>query len=96
MRKPKCKMKIGPVHCVITQVAIATLQKLSECSFITPKFCKVHEISYPCVTELSNTEADNQEEEVPEATVAGDAPQETQSKNKRKRKAQSKKQLEGE
>lgn len=44
--------------------------------------------------ELSNTEADNQEEEVPEATVAGDAPQETQSKNKRKRKAQSKKQLE--
>ncbi|XP_049450340.1 ankyrin repeat and zinc finger domain-containing protein 1 isoform X1 [Epinephelus fuscoguttatus] len=44
--------------------------------------------------ELSNTEADNQEEEVPEATPAEDAPQETQSKNKRKRKAQSKKQLE--
>ncbi|XP_070770260.1 tRNA endonuclease ANKZF1 [Enoplosus armatus] len=44
--------------------------------------------------ELSNTEADNQEEEVPEATGAGDAPQEMQSKNKRKRKAQSKKQLE--
>ncbi|XP_044073875.1 ankyrin repeat and zinc finger domain-containing protein 1 [Siniperca chuatsi] len=44
--------------------------------------------------ELSNTVADNQEEEVPEATAAGDAPQETQSKNKRKRKAQNKKQLE--
>ncbi|XP_042350283.1 ankyrin repeat and zinc finger domain-containing protein 1 isoform X1 [Plectropomus leopardus] len=44
--------------------------------------------------ELSNTEADNQEEEVPEATAAEDAPQETQTKNKRKRKAQSKKQLE--
>ncbi|KAL7385333.1 hypothetical protein ABVT39_019563 [Epinephelus coioides] len=44
--------------------------------------------------ELSNTEADNQEEEVPEATPAEDTPQETQSKNKRKRKAQSKKQLE--
>nr|XP_033473878.1 ankyrin repeat and zinc finger domain-containing protein 1 isoform X2 [Epinephelus lanceolatus] len=44
--------------------------------------------------ELSNTEADNQEEEVLEATPAEDTPQETQSKNKRKRKAQSKKQLE--
>ncbi|XP_076603555.1 tRNA endonuclease ANKZF1 isoform X1 [Chaetodon auriga] len=43
--------------------------------------------------ELSNTVADSQEEEVPEATPAGDTPQETQSK-KRKRKAQSKKQLE--
>uniref|UniRef100_A0A8C3AJS1 Ankyrin repeat and zinc finger peptidyl tRNA hydrolase 1 n=1 Tax=Cyclopterus lumpus TaxID=8103 RepID=A0A8C3AJS1_CYCLU len=44
--------------------------------------------------ELSPTEADNQEE-VLEATPAEDAPQETQSKHKRKRKAQSKKQLEG-
>ncbi|XP_028446941.1 ankyrin repeat and zinc finger domain-containing protein 1 isoform X2 [Perca flavescens] len=44
--------------------------------------------------ELSYTEADNQEEEVPEATPAEDAPQEAQSKNKRKKKAQSKKQLE--
>ncbi|XP_039673664.1 ankyrin repeat and zinc finger domain-containing protein 1 isoform X2 [Perca fluviatilis] len=44
--------------------------------------------------ELSYTEADNQEEEMPEATPAEDAPQEAQSKNKRKRKAQSKKQLE--
>ncbi|XP_040004389.1 ankyrin repeat and zinc finger domain-containing protein 1 isoform X2 [Xiphias gladius] len=43
---------------------------------------------------LSNTEADNQEEEVPEATPAGDAPRATQSKHKRKGKAQSKKQLE--
>ncbi|XP_070832323.1 tRNA endonuclease ANKZF1 isoform X2 [Chaetodon trifascialis] len=43
--------------------------------------------------ELSNTMADSQEEEVVEATPAGDTPQETQSK-KRKRKAQSKKQLE--
>nr|XP_046259765.1 ankyrin repeat and zinc finger domain-containing protein 1 isoform X2 [Scatophagus argus] len=43
--------------------------------------------------ELSNTEADNQEEDVPEATQAADTPQETQSK-RRKRKAQSKKQLE--
>ncbi|XP_041806642.1 ankyrin repeat and zinc finger domain-containing protein 1 isoform X2 [Chelmon rostratus] len=43
--------------------------------------------------ELSNTVADNQEEEVPEATPAGVTPQETQSK-KRKRKAQSKKQQE--
>lgn len=48
------------------------------------------------MTELSNTEADDQEEEVPEATPEEDAPQETQSKNKRKRKAQSKKQPEGE
>ena len=48
------------------------------------------------MTELSNTEADDQEEEVPEATPTGDAPQETQSKNKRRRKAQSKKQPEGE
>lgn len=53
------------------------------------------EIPYLCVTELSNTVADNQEEEVPEATPAGVTPQETQSK-KRKRKAQSKKQQEGE
>ncbi|KAM6955012.1 tRNA endonuclease ANKZF1 isoform 1-T1 [Lycodopsis pacificus] len=44
-------------------------------------------------TELSHTEADNQEE-VLEAAPAEDAPQETQSKHKRKRKAQSKKQLE--
>ncbi|XP_070693907.1 tRNA endonuclease ANKZF1 [Pempheris klunzingeri] len=43
--------------------------------------------------ELSNTEADYQDEEVPEAAPAGGAPQETQSK-KRRRKAQSKKQLE--
>ncbi|XP_051260184.1 ankyrin repeat and zinc finger domain-containing protein 1 isoform X2 [Dicentrarchus labrax] len=48
--------------------------------------------------ELSNTDADNQEEEVPEATPAGDAsagdaPPETNLK-KKKRKAQSKKQLE--
>ncbi|XP_068559623.1 tRNA endonuclease ANKZF1 isoform X2 [Cebidichthys violaceus] len=43
--------------------------------------------------ELSHTEADNQEE-VLEAAPAEDAPQETQSKHKRKRKAQSKKQLE--
>ncbi|XP_056245849.1 ankyrin repeat and zinc finger domain-containing protein 1 [Seriola aureovittata] len=43
--------------------------------------------------ELSNTEADNQEEEVLEATAAEDAAQVTQSKNKRKRKAQTKKQL---
>ncbi|XP_074515599.1 tRNA endonuclease ANKZF1 isoform X1 [Sebastes fasciatus] len=42
--------------------------------------------------ELINTEADNQEEVVLEATTAEDAPPET--KNKRKRKAQSKKQLE--
>ncbi|KAI3355769.1 hypothetical protein L3Q82_004341 [Scortum barcoo] len=38
--------------------------------------------------ELSNTEADNGEAELPEAALAGDAPQETQSKTKRKRKAQ--------
>lgn len=48
------------------------------------------------MTELSNTEADNQEEEVPQAMPAEDTPQETQSKNKRKRKAQNKKQQEGE
>lgn len=48
------------------------------------------------MTELSNTEADNEEAVLPEATPAGDAPRETQSKTKRKRKAQSKKQLEGE
>ncbi|XP_059198970.1 tRNA endonuclease ANKZF1 isoform X2 [Centropristis striata] len=44
--------------------------------------------------ELRNTEADSREEEVPEATPAEDAPQEMQSKSKRKRKAPSKKQLE--
>ncbi|XP_026232175.1 ankyrin repeat and zinc finger domain-containing protein 1 isoform X2 [Anabas testudineus] len=44
--------------------------------------------------ELGNTEADNQEEEVPQAMPAEDAPRETQSKNKRKKKAQNKKQLE--
>lgn len=44
--------------------------------------------------ELSNTEADNEEAELPEAALAEDAPQETQSKTKRKRKAQSKKQVE--
>ncbi|XP_035532345.1 ankyrin repeat and zinc finger domain-containing protein 1 isoform X2 [Morone saxatilis] len=43
--------------------------------------------------ELSNTDADNQEEEVPEATPVGDAPPETNLK-KKKRKAQSKMQLE--
>lgn len=42
---------------------------------------------------MSSTEAADQDKEVPEATPAGDPPQETQSK--RKRKAQSKKQLEG-
>lgn len=47
------------------------------------------------MTELSNTEADNEKEEVPEATPAGDASQETQSK-KRKRKVQTKKHPEGE
>uniref|UniRef100_A0A3Q3VR64 VLRF1 domain-containing protein n=1 Tax=Mola mola TaxID=94237 RepID=A0A3Q3VR64_MOLML len=41
-------------------------------------------------TELSNTEADSQKEEVPEATLAADTTQETQSKKKR-RKAQTKK-----
>ncbi|XP_029314961.1 ankyrin repeat and zinc finger domain-containing protein 1 isoform X2 [Cottoperca gobio] len=45
--------------------------------------------------ELSNAEEENQDEEEPEATPAEDTPQETQSKNKRKRKAQSKKQLDG-
>ncbi|XP_056285572.1 ankyrin repeat and zinc finger domain-containing protein 1 isoform X2 [Pseudoliparis swirei] len=44
--------------------------------------------------ELSPTEADDQEE-VLEARPAEDAPQETQARHKRKRKAQSKKQLEG-
>ncbi|KAG7227494.1 hypothetical protein INR49_005309 [Caranx melampygus] len=44
--------------------------------------------------ELSNTEADNQEEGVQEATPTEDAPQVTQSKHKKKRKAQTKKQLE--
>eukprot|EP00064_Thunnus_orientalis_P009338 superscaffoldBa00001178_g9362 len=44
--------------------------------------------------DLSNTEADDQDEEAPEATPAEETPQETQSKNKRRRKAQSKKQLE--
>ncbi|XP_054471471.1 ankyrin repeat and zinc finger domain-containing protein 1 isoform X3 [Anoplopoma fimbria] len=43
--------------------------------------------------ELSHTEADDQEE-MPEATPAEDSPKETQSKHKRKRKAQSKKQPE--
>ncbi|XP_034742434.1 ankyrin repeat and zinc finger domain-containing protein 1 isoform X2 [Etheostoma cragini] len=43
---------------------------------------------------LLNEEADNQEEEVPVVTPAEDAPREAQSKNKRKRKAQSKKPLE--
>lgn len=47
-----------------------------------------------CVAELSNTEEDNLEEEVPQATPAGNTPQETQSK-RRKKKTQSKKQLEG-
>uniref|UniRef100_UPI0037E9123F tRNA endonuclease ANKZF1 isoform X1 n=2 Tax=Semicossyphus pulcher TaxID=241346 RepID=UPI0037E9123F len=44
--------------------------------------------------DLSNTEADDQEQEALEASPAGDTPQETQSKNKRKRKTQSKKQPE--
>lgn len=48
------------------------------------------------MTELSNTKADNQEEEVLQAMPAEDIPRETQSKNKRKRKAQNKKQLESE
>ncbi|KAF0026502.1 hypothetical protein F2P81_021239 [Scophthalmus maximus] len=43
---------------------------------------------------LSNTEADDQEEEVPGAVPAEDAPRETQPKNKRKKKTQSKKQVE--
>lgn len=47
-------------------------------------------------TGLSTAEANSQEEGLPEAVPAEDAPQETQSKNRRKRKAQSKKQLEGE
>lgn len=71
------------------------ITETQERLFITQRFCSVDEISHPCVTELTNTEADNQEEEVPEAAPAEDAPQEAQSKNKRKRKAQSKKQLEG-
>lgn len=52
-------------------------------------------MSHPSVIELSPTEADDQEE-VLEARPAEDAPQETQARHKRKRKAQSKKQLEGE
>lgn len=48
------------------------------------------------MTDVSNTEADKQDEEVPEATPADGTPQETQSKNKRRRKTQSKKQTEGE
>ncbi|GAA6224130.1 ankyrin repeat and zinc finger domain-containing protein 1 [Lates japonicus] len=44
--------------------------------------------------ELSNTEADDKEEEVSEATPVEDTPRAIQSKNKRKRKPQSKKQLE--
>ncbi|XP_053184725.1 ankyrin repeat and zinc finger domain-containing protein 1 isoform X2 [Scomber japonicus] len=44
--------------------------------------------------DVSNTEADKQDEEVPEATPADGTPQETQSKNKRRRKTQSKKQME--
>ncbi|XP_047193201.1 ankyrin repeat and zinc finger domain-containing protein 1 isoform X3 [Scophthalmus maximus] len=44
--------------------------------------------------DLSNTEADDQEEEVPGAVPAEDAPRETQPKNKRKKKTQSKKQVE--
>ena len=63
------------------------------------KLIKVFGISYPTVSELSNTETHNQEEDAPEATQAEDATDDTnkmtQSKNKRKRKAQSKKQLEG-
>nr|XP_020450416.1 ankyrin repeat and zinc finger domain-containing protein 1 isoform X1 [Monopterus albus] len=43
--------------------------------------------------DLSNTEADNQEEVVLEVGPAGDASKEMQSKNKTRRKAQSKKQL---
>ncbi|XP_026151750.1 ankyrin repeat and zinc finger domain-containing protein 1 isoform X2 [Mastacembelus armatus] len=42
---------------------------------------------------LNNTEGDNQEEEVPEATPAGDGPREMQSKNKRRGKAQNNEQL---
>ncbi|XP_008297369.1 ankyrin repeat and zinc finger domain-containing protein 1 isoform X2 [Stegastes partitus] len=42
--------------------------------------------------EVSNSEADNQDECAPETTPAQETPQETQSKTKRKRKAQSKKQ----
>lgn len=51
-------------------------------------------ISYLCVTELSDIEADSEKEEVPEATVVEDARQKI--KSKKKRKVQTKKQLEGE
>ncbi|XP_062287741.1 tRNA endonuclease ANKZF1 isoform X3 [Scomber scombrus] len=44
--------------------------------------------------DVSDIEADKQDEEVPEATPADSTPQETQSKNKRQRKTQSKKQME--
>lgn len=86
-------MRVGLVQWAITQVVIGTFQKLKECLFITQKFCNVYRI--PSLTELSKIEADDQEEEVPQATPAEDAPRETQSKNKRKRKAQNKKQLGG-
>lgn len=68
---------------------MAKLQTPKECLFI------VDEISYPCVIELSNTEAENQKEEVQNATSAGDDSQEIQAR-KRKKKAQAKKNVEGE
>lgn len=68
---------------------MATLQTPKECLFI------VDEISYPCVTELSNTEAENQKEEVQNAASAGGASQEMQTRT-RKKKAQATKHVEGE
>lgn len=56
------------------------------------KFCKLYEILHPCVSELSNTEADDEEQEVLEAPAEEDTPQEAQPKSKRKKRVQSKKQ----
>uniref|UniRef100_A0A669F4F0 Ankyrin repeat and zinc finger peptidyl tRNA hydrolase 1 n=1 Tax=Oreochromis niloticus TaxID=8128 RepID=A0A669F4F0_ORENI len=61
--------------------------------FITQLFCKIYEISHSFGTEPKSIEAEGKEEELPEATPVEDLPHEVQSKSKRKRKVQSKKQV---
>lgn len=63
---------------------------------MTQLFCKIYEIPDSFGTDPKSIEAEGKEEELPEATPVEDLPQEVQSKSKRKRKVQSKKQVDGE
>lgn len=95
-RRKKEEAKLQNEGRSATQAGIRTYFRNSRNSYSSHKssarFIKFH----LCLLEFSNTDAGNQGEEVQQAMPAEDTPQETQSKSKRKKKAQNKEQLEGE